>query len=205
MFDETARKAINAALNKNWQDAVDINLSIIEDAPEDVSALNRLSQAYLQLSDLKRSKINAERVLEIDPLNVLAEKCLSKIKLLSENKLELTNSKKIAPSHFFIEEPGKTKLVTLINICEQNLLLMLTAGEYVEMVTRKPKVVITTSSNSYIGRLPDDIAYRIISLTENGKKFDTYLKSINNNIVKIFIRETYSVEGNGAISFPNNY
>lgn len=202
MYDETARKAINAALNRDWKLAVDINLNILKKIEDDINALNRISQAYLQLGELEKSRKYAELVIKYDNLNTLGKKCLEKIKLFEENNLKVSTANKVAPPHTFIEEPGKTKIVSLINICETSLLITLSEGECVYMKVRRPKVVITTANEHYIGRLPDDLAYRIISLKEHGKDYEAYIKSINNDKVRVFIKESHSSNGVNFTSFP---
>ena len=41
----------------------------------------------------------------------------------------------------------------------------------------------------YIGRLPDDIAHRIIWLHGRDNKYRAYIKSVEKNMVKVFLRE----------------
>jgi len=202
MYDTLARRAILAALANNWQSALKVNLEILENFPDDTEALNRLAKAYLQLGRLDMATSCSERVLLLDPLNSIAEKCLNKCVALRQNGVYMPKQYGISDS-LFLEIPGKTKIVSLINLCESTILAQLDAGDSVNLVPRMHKVAITTPADLYIGRLPDDLASRVIYLVRCGNEYETYIKSVTEIDVKVFIKETKKSEASGQIhSFP---
>src|SRR5258708_38031240 len=79
------KKAIDAALNCQWQQALELNLEIIKQEPNSVECLNRLAKAYFELGNLKDSGKFYKDVLELDPYNSIAQKNLKKIALFKEN------------------------------------------------------------------------------------------------------------------------
>lgn len=201
MYDNLARRAILAALSSDWQTALETNLTILTEETEDIGALNRTARAYLQLGDLENANLYSQKVLVIDPLNPIADKCLTRCGLLQSNKTYI--GKGAQTYDIFLEVPGKTKIVSLINICEPSILAQLDAGYNVDLVAKTRRVVVTTPAEVYIGRLPDDLATRIIYFIKNGNEYNSFIKSISESDVKVFIKETKRAEGLSRVpSFP---
>src|SRR4030042_6685691 len=101
---DLARKAVPAALDANWTEAVKLNKEILRQTPSDIYALNRLSRALAESGKLKEAKKIAERVLKLDSFNSIATKALSKWKGLRRGGA--INSGTSEPDAF-LEEPGK--------------------------------------------------------------------------------------------------
>lgn len=201
MYDNLARRAILAALASDWQEALAANLEILSEDPRDVDALNRAARAYLQLGEIENAVEFSKKVLHHDPLNPIADKCISKCSLLRTDSLIISKSARL--SEDFLEIPGKTKIVALVNLCASSVLARLDAGDNVLMIPKVHKVAVTTPDETYIGRLPDDLATRIIYFIKSGNEYDTYIKSIAETHVKVFIKETKRAEDLNQIpSFP---
>lgn len=201
MYDQLARRAILAALAQNWESALETNLLILSEDPNDIDALNRASRAYLELGELDRAIALSKKVLSMDPLNSIADKCLTRCCLLKADGVY--KNKNTQSSDVFLEIPGRTKIVSLVNICESTILAQLDAGDTVQLVPKTRKVTVTTQDDIYIGRLPDDLANRLIYFIKNGNEYDTFIKSVSDADVKVFIRETKrSPILNNIPSFP---
>lgn len=192
MYDNLARRAIAAALAQDWQEALRINSAILTTNPDDTDALNRAARASLQLGDVKSAVSFSQKVLEIDPLNSIAAKCVARCSFFESagDAGRVIENYSHSADHTFMEIPGRTKIVSLINICEPAIIARLDAGALVLMQPRQHRVAITTTDTTYIGRLPDDIAMRIIYLVRNGNEYTTRIKSLTDNEVKVFIKET---------------
>lgn len=103
----------------------------------------------------------------------------------------------------FIEEPGKTKTVALIHLGDDSVISALDTGEPVKLLTHAHRVSVQTGGGSYIGRLPDDLARRIIKLTRAGNEYISFICSVSLDSVRIFAREVKRGEGAPDIpSFP---
>jgi tetratricopeptide (TPR) repeat protein len=204
MYDNLARRAINAALANEWDLAREVNLTILQDSPNDADALNRLARAHMQLGDYDSAVECANKVLTIDPLNPIATRCSSKCNALKGHGL--TNNNSVGTDYVFLEVPGKTKIASLINLCDNAILARLDAGCQVNMKPTAHKVTITAFENIYIGRFPDDLAMRIIYLIKNGNEYTTHIKSVTENDIKIFINEVKKAPGIAHIpSFPTRH
>ena len=203
MYDNLARRAILAALANDWETALEVNLNILAEEPDNTDALNRSARAYLQLGLIDKAVSLSRKVLTIDPLDTIAIRCIGKCDALQSNGIHSLETTSLS-ENLFLEIPGKTKIVSLVNLCESVVLARLNAGATVQMIPRMHKVAITTiSEESYIGRLPDDLATRIIYLVKAGNEYDTYIKSVTENDVKVFIKEAKKAEAvNHIPSFP---
>ncbi len=181
----TSNDAIQATLNGNWDEAIKLNKSLLEDNPKDVAALNRMGLAYVILGKSKSAKDVFSKVLEIDPLNSIAIKNLSKIKSDSSDDGETIT---VNVNNIFIEETGKTKVVELINLAQAEILVSLRTGQSLDLSTKRLKVFIS-QGKKYIGVLPDDIGKRLIKFINGGNKYEAFVKSANHQNVTIFLRE----------------
>src|SRR3989304_3343607 len=159
--------AINLALSGNWTEASRINLQIISENPDDTDALNRLARAYAELGKIPDAIKTTEMVLAIDPVNLIALKCLEKWKATKKNTAPSSGP---TSTESFLEEPGKTKLVKLLNLGDRKVFSNLDPGEEVKLHSHAHKVSINTLDGKYIGRIPDDLAARLRSLIKSGNK-----------------------------------
>ena len=100
---------------------------------------------------------------------------------------------------------GKTRVITLINIGQADVLAKLKIGQKVTLKIKKRRVEVRTDDNEYVGALPDDLSKRLALFLEAGSEYATFIKEASKNIVDVFIRE----EKKGRrvtkyISFPKN-
>jgi hypothetical protein len=58
-------KAIRAALSGDWEVAVEINLEILSNSPQNIPALNRLGRAYTELGQKRQPKILTNKFLKL--------------------------------------------------------------------------------------------------------------------------------------------
>lgn len=182
-----AQQAIDFALSGDWEGAIKTNQQILKDNPNDVDSLNRTARAYAEMGQIGKAKEAANKVIKIDPINTIALKCLEKWKKVTKIKKETEVSTGV---NSFLEEPGKTKMVKLINAGDESVFANLAPGEEVKLNPFAHRVSVTTLDGSYIGRLPDDLATRLKNLIKEGNKYRVLVKSVGHRDVDVFIRET---------------
>lgn len=194
-------QAINAALDSNWKLALKLNKQIIKADPENVDALNRQAKAYMELGRANLAKKYYSLVLTIDPYNPIAQKNLKIMKSLKTNhrRASLRGSDgenfaschtKLSPS-LFLQEPGKTKMVNLLNVAEPQRLVATFCGMKVEMAVKNRKITIIDSNGNYLGVLPDDISHHLVRLSKGGNKYELFVKSVKVNSLSVIIKETF--------------
>jgi len=116
------------------------NKDILKDKENDVDALCRLAYAYLQTGKIEDAKKLYGKILVLDHYNMIAQKNLEKISSLPKRHKVNTNSRYSCPgfaTNLFIEEPGKTKTITLTNIAQTSVLSKLYVGDPVVFCTKK--------------------------------------------------------------------
>ena len=193
-FEILAQLAAQAALSSNWQEAVRINEKILKANKDNVEALNRLARAMVCMGQLARAQKLYKKVLEIDPYNIIARKNFDKI---SKTDVALAKTNGAIPhsivnlSSLFVSEPGKTKVINLLNLAPPNVLAVLNFGEELSIKPKNHSVAITTSEGIYLGALPDDLAHKLIAFIAGGNQYEACIKSVSPKSLTIFIREVY--------------
>jgi tetratricopeptide (TPR) repeat protein len=201
---DLASLAIKQALAGHFKDAQETNLKILKQDPNDIDALNRLAQTHLQLNQVTKAKKAYQKVLDLDRFNPIAKRNLEKMKDRTNG-----NSKAIPllfrSSRVFVEEPGKTKLVGLVQLGEVGILADLSTGQVLAFTTRGRDVCCFTPHKEYVGRLPDDLSRRLIWLMDRGNQYKAYVKCVEKNRVLVFLRETRQAKANDNFpSFPSS-
>jgi len=181
---DLSTQAIQAALACDWQKAIKLNLELVKATPDDVQALNRLAYSHIQTDDPKKAKRIYSSILKIDPQNLMANKNLNKLKgNISTVKALPTNGQ------IYIDEPGMTRCVELVNTAPKVVLKKITPGIKAEYKIGKKKIEIRTESGEFIGSLPDDISFYMRRLSEKGNKYEMYIKEVVDSKVSVYIRE----------------
>lgn len=191
------QEAVSAAKNQDWDTAVAINTEILERAENDTGALNRLGLAYIQLNKPVKARQAFKTVLELDKSNLIAKKHLDNMKNKSVAASALSNT-------YFIEEPGKTKIVELHRLAQKDVLAKLRIGQTCVLVTKKNKYIsIETEDGQYVGALPDDISYRLNKLISRGNEYQCLIHSCAENACSTHLREAKtSTKNKHVLSFP---
>lgn len=181
-------QAIQTALIGDWSSAVNLNEEILKDSPNDIDTLNRLGFAYASLGNTKDARDIYQKVLALDTQNPIALRNLKR--LTGNTNKPLNGTATIRMNNVFIEEPGKTKVIDLINVAEQKLISALRSGELLTIQIKRMKIFILDSQKQYIGMLPDDIGKRLIGFIDGGNEYEAYVKTVNSHKVIVFVRET---------------
>ena len=184
----TAEGAISAALGQNWKEAVFINTELVKKDTTDINSLNRLGFAYLKLGQITQAKRTFEKVLKLDSYNQIALKNSKRLTTLKRKDIADSSLQEISPL-LFLEEPGKTKIVSLVNPAPTHILLTLSSGQQVTLKPRNHCVEIRTGKNTYLGALPDDLSYKLLRFLSGGNRYQVHVKSIGKNSLSVMIRE----------------
>ena len=203
-MQDLTKNAIQKALACDWKEAININKQIIEQNPHDINALNRLAFAYIQIEELTEAKKIYKKIISIDKYNLIAKKNLEKINNLpKQSKHNLSKKSQSTPLSpgLFIEEPGRTKTISLINIAPCGTLYHFNIADPVFLYTKKHSIEIRDSNKKYIGALPDDLVFRLLRLIKAGNKYSAYIKNVGKNNITIFLRE--EKRGKRFISQPS--
>lgn len=187
-----SRLATQAALSCNWEEAVKINEKILHLEPGEVEALNRLARAHLCLGEVTKAQKTYKKVLDLDPYNVIATKNFEKLEKSSENNQSPPKPKNITSDfvNLFISEPGKTKVINLLNLAQPSVLSAISYGENLIMNAKSHSITLTTTDGIYLGALPDDLAHKLIGFLNGGNQYETFVKAVSPKMLTVFIKET---------------
>lgn len=178
-------QAIQIALTGNWIEAIAINKQILEENPTDLDTLNRLAFAYTITGQTKEAKDTYQQVLEIDAANPIA---LKNLKRLGPSGNKTKPSLHIS-TNMFLEESGKTKIVSLVNTAPAPVIKTLQMGQLLTLCIKRSKIFVQEEQKQFVGMLPDDIGKRLIKFLEGGNIYESYVKSAHDHEVVIFIKE----------------
>ncbi|HUW21729.1 MAG TPA: tetratricopeptide repeat protein [Candidatus Bathyarchaeia archaeon] len=182
------KEAIRAAGCEDWQQAIRYNQAIIRLSPKNISALNRLAWAYAEVGKIKQAKTTYKRVLTFDKYNLIANKNLARLTIIQEKQpIRKIPLKKV--SSLFLEEAGKTKVISLVRLASPKTLANLSCGELVKLDVKKRFISVRSDNNRYLGTLPDDVSFRLLRLIKGGNKYRAWIKGVDKDNLQIFIRE----------------
>lgn len=189
-IDKIEQRAINAALSLNWQEAILANKKILKMDKDNLGAHLRLGFIYLQTNELKDAKKHYKVSLKIQPNHLLSQDNLEKIKILEQTPIKKREVRELNFNpNLFLEVPGRTKSVLLINPGQKNILAQLTIGEEVYLKPKKRKMEARTKNGEYLGTLPDDLSKRLLLFLKAGSEYSAFIKEDSLNRVVIFIKE----------------
>lgn len=183
-----AQDAIAAALKLDWKEAIRINARLVKEKKTDIDALNRLGFALLKSGQMTAARKTFEKALKLDPYNQIAAINSKRAGVLKRKDVSGQKEGAISP-FLFLEEPGKTKIVSLVNTAPSHILQGLVSGQEVQLRSRNHAVEIRTRANVYLGVLPDDLSFKLLKLLSGGNQYQTHVKSIKKNSLTIIVRE----------------
>lgn len=197
---QRTEQAIQLASQSRWDEAVQVNRSIISLFPGEADAHNRLGKALTETGKIKEAREAYQRALEIEPNNSIARKNLERLQAMKA-KAEPDRAQQVDTS-LFIEEMGKTGLATLK---PQNMktLATLSAGDEVGLKPIGSRLTVETMSGDYISDVEPKLALRLTKLISGGNKYAAAVAGMGTDSVRVIIKETFQHPTQvGRLSFP---
>lgn len=200
---QNSKQAIALAMQGRWQEAVEVNKEILENFPGDVDAYNRLGRAYLELGEHARAKEAYSSALERDPYNAIARKNIQRMSYLKEVAVGSGSGFRRVEPHHFIEEMGKTGMISLYNLAPKEVLAAMVAGDNVHLKIEGSSLLAENRYGAYLGQVDLRHTQRLIKLMEGGNKYSAAVVSSGEGSMTVMIRETYQDPSQaGRLSFP---
>ncbi len=182
-------QAIKLALENNWEEAIRINLEILEAQSKDIDGLKRLAYAYMQAGKFSDAEKTYQDIIELDRTNPIPTKNLRKLQTLSKQNGVAGSNHVNHMDNVFIQEAGKTKTVDLTNVADKRTLLNLQHGDDIFLTIKRSKIFAQTMDKTYVGMLPDNIGIRLASFMKGGNEYQACVKGVDDKSVTIFIKE----------------
>jgi tetratricopeptide (TPR) repeat protein len=195
-------EATALALNSRWEEAAAANRSIIELFPDDIEAHNRLGKALTELGRYAEAWEAYNRVLEIDPCNIIADRNLSRLSQLKQARPEPKKTQELDPS-LFVEEAGKTALVKLHRPAPKEVLTRMSAGDQVYLRVAGNRLIAENGDGEYLGEIEPRLGLRLIQLMSGGNRYQAAMATSGSEDGKVIIKEAFQDPSQaGRPSFP---
>jgi tetratricopeptide (TPR) repeat protein len=199
---QRTQQAIQLAMQGQWQEAAAVNRAIIAVFPNDVDAYNRLGKALTELGHYSEAREAYAKTLELDSLNSIAQKNLTRLATLGERAVvQAEGGQKLSPQ-MFIAEMGKTGITVLTRAAAKAAARM-TAGDQVFLRRQNNTLVVESSQGEYLGEIEPKLGMRLIKLMESGNQYAAAIATLNQDDVRVIIKETFQDPSQaGKLSFP---
>lgn len=199
---ELVEEAINAALDRNWKLALELNQEIAERYGVDEETHNRLGKAYTELGKLDDALSAYRATLELNPLNAIAIKNVTRLTGLIEEKADLPKGQAAVDVNAFVEEMGKSALANVV--LEHGFdPARVAPGDQVDLVPDGDSIRVQTTSGKTVGRVESKLARRVLKFVAGGNTYGAVVATSEEASLRVIIRETYQApEFVGMPSFP---
>src|SRR5713226_1049610 len=199
-------QAVAAALDADWTRAVDLNTKILEAAPDDVDAHNRLGRALIEQGKLEEAKASFAEVLKAEPYNSIAIRGTQRTTALLEHKSKSVTTTTRTQPRLFIEDMGKTGILRLINPAPAYILARYSPGSECELREQEGLLAVHASDGELLGFLEPKVGRRLLDLIRTGNQYVAAMVSNDQANARVAIREVFqSAENASRISFPGHH
>ncbi|MEE8045833.1 MAG: CDC27 family protein [Dehalococcoidia bacterium] len=204
-FKKIEENAVEHALAGRWEEAVEVNLEGLEIEAENVSCLNRLAKAYLELSRYKDARGLLEKAVSIDPLNRVAVRQLERLRKLDDGGIaRRTSGGTPTNSALFISDPAVATVSDLKKVTTPDVLAAVSPGDKFKLKIDETIATVTTAAGEYVGTLEVRITTRLRKMIGGGNKYEVLAAKLTDSEVIVIVRETKRSTANGRIaSFPS--
>lgn len=201
---QIVEEARRAALDGDWDGAIEINKGLLERDPKDSAAYNRLGRAYLEQQDYAAAYEAYSDALKSDPANLISRRNLQRLEHLRAGTTPVDAPATVFPRTLvFIEEVGKTWVDELVNPAPMTELAEIYAGQKLELVPDGPRLAVHDASGRRIGEIEAKTAERVMQLMGGGNIYEVYALGPSAASIRVILREVHHDPSlAGQISFP---
>jgi tetratricopeptide (TPR) repeat protein len=201
-----ADQAIAAALDSDWQRAVDLNKQILDVSAEDVEARNRYGRALLELGRLDEARAAYQEVLKAFPHDPIALRQVQRIATLGDDKRKPDATRSKTQTRLFIEDMGKTGILRLVNPAPPNVIARYSPGAEAELREQEGLLAVNARDGALLGFLEPKVGRRLIELIRAGNEYVVAIVTNDQANPRVAVREVLqSPENAHRISFPGHH
>jgi tetratricopeptide repeat protein len=193
-----AEEARKFAISGDWGAAAEVNRTILEAAPRDIDAMNRLGKSLMEMGNLDEALEVYRQAIAIDPSNVIAQRNAGRIEQLIGAKaadapaaVAAFRTGNAVQAGVFVEEVGKTFVTDLIRPTVDAILTQLAPADEVELRINGKNVNVHDEHGNQLGQLEPQIGQRMVRLMESGNRFKAYIVALTGVTARIILREIY--------------
>jgi tetratricopeptide (TPR) repeat protein len=197
-------EAIAAALESRWADAVAVNDALLERHGPDEETYNRLGKARSELGNLEDALNAYESSLQLNPLNLIAQKQVRRIGALLQARARPAAASGAIDVDLFAEEPGKSARTTLAPPRGGAAVgVAITPGDTVELIAAGNQLLAETSRGVALGAVESKLSHRLRPLMETGNRYSAAVSRVEDERIELIVREIHQApENSRKSSFP---
>lgn len=199
-------EARQTALAGNWEEAIALNLQIIERFQKDAEAYNRLGRAYLALDRLNEAKDAYSQALRADPANLIARRNLQRLEILRGQGPGVGDGSTLPTlprTSVFLEEVGRTWVDELVNPGDLAHLADVYAGEHLQLAEEDDRLIVRRSTGELLGEIEPKTGRRVLDLMTKGNRYDIYALGLSGQTLRYILREIHRDPSLATtVSFP---
>ena len=200
---QLSKQAIALALQGRWEEAIAVNRNIIEMFPDDVDAYNRLGKALTESGEFAQAKEAYAKALELAPNNAIAKKNLARLANLPQTRVTLNGRHHKIASELFTTEMRKAGTINLCNLAPREVLAKMGIGDQVQLSVEGQRLIVQSEDKEYLGEVEALYSLHLVKLIRGGNRYAAAIISIEENSVRVLIREVYQHPSQaGRTSFP---
>jgi len=205
---EMIEDARRTALEGGWEEAIALNLQLVEKTPKDAEAYNRIGRAHLAMGHLAEAREAYQSALRADPANLIARRNLQRLEALARQGGSLRDASAIAMprTNVFIEEVGKTWVDELVNAAAAEELAEVFPGEQVRLVVEDGRLVVTRQDGRRLGEIEAKTGERVIQMMASGNRYEAFATGVSGQTLRVILREVFRDPQNAtSVSFPRQF
>lgn len=194
LVKERTRTAIDLATQGEWEEAAQVNREILDLAPTNVEAMNRLGKALTELGRKEQARDVFLSALVLHPSNPIALKNVARLRAEAEGEQAeagrppFVRGQGVRASGRLIAESTKSAEVALLPAGAQ---ASAAPGAPVTLGFRGPMVVVSDEYGSCLGILPPSLSRRLSALMNGGNRYDGVVVSPGDGgAVRVLLRES---------------
>lgn len=204
---QLGEEARRAAFEGNWEEAVTLNLQILDRFQKDAEAFNRLGRAYISLGNLDEAKDAYSKALRADPANLIARRNLQRLEILrgqgGKTSTDVTRPGPMPRTTAFLEEVGKTWVDELVNPSELRTLADISSGEELQLSVEDDRLVVRRANGDRVGEIEPKTARRVLDLMVSGNRYEMFALGLTGQTLRTIIREIFRDPSVATtVSFP---
>ena len=205
LLKEQTRKAVRLAMDGEWAEAARLNREILEAAPDNVEAMNRLGKALTELGESGQALDAFRRALALSPGNPIATKNVER--LLAESRSGSAPAARVCSGagstlkpRMFIADSGKSADVTLLASTSAG---NPSPGMPVTLEANGTTLGVMAPDGSCLGLVPPNMARRLLCLISGGNRYEGAVSGTARGAVRVVLREAYQHPSQRSkVSFP---
>lgn len=198
-------RALHAAKTGAWDEALTANNELLALDPGSIEAHNRIGKALSELGRYREAYAAYQRAREIEPHNTIAQRNLERLMPLREVADEPGPGHPVVRSHAYIEETGKTTIISLVRPAALAVRARMTPGDPLDVRIDHTGayVAIHSQEGAYLGEVEPRVAERIVRLSRDGNRYAAAVIELELDTLRVILREIFQDPSlSDQLSFP---